>query len=560
MNKDTLDKLKEIEVDLTGIPSEKMRGDVEFLLNGVEAFAAENTELKKENQKLKDELNRLKGEQSKPEIRAQSQSTQNHSSEKDRKPRGQQPKQEKRSKGKKHKIKIHKREICRVDSSKLPEDAIFKGYEYVTVQGIKVEAHNIEFKREVWHSPSNRKSFLAPLPTGYRGEFSPELKALVVSLHHGSKVSEPNIHRFLSDVGVQISLATISRILTDKDSILHTEKADIIAAGRGSTDYQQMDDTGARVNGKNHVTHVLCNPFYTAYFTRPHKDRLTVLEILKGSPLSFALNQEAFNLMKELGLPEIYWSQLAALLQQHATTELNQVQMDDILKTLFPDPNKHHKNRKLILEAAALTAYHQQKDVLKILLCDDAPQFKKLAKLLMLCWVHEGRHYKKLKPFRKVNRHKLDQFLTEFWAFYHKLLDYKQAPNAEAAQALEKAFDTLFGQTTGYAELDDRIQKTLAKKEYLLLVLKHPHIPLHNNASELGARRQAQYRDVSLQTKTQAGTEFKDSAMTVEQTAKKLDVSFFHYLKDRFQKIFVLPSLASLITTASAQIAVCDTG
>lgn len=30
---------------------------------------------------------------------------------------------------------------------------------------------------------------------------------------------------------------------------------------------------------------------------------------------------------------------------------------------------------------------------------DDAPQFKDITEELSLCWVHDGRHYKKLTPF-----------------------------------------------------------------------------------------------------------------------------------------------------------------
>jgi hypothetical protein len=36
-----------------------------------------------------------------------------------------------------------------------------------------------------------------------------------------------------------------------------------------------MDDTSARANGKNYYDHILCNEFYTAYFTRPNKDRMS---------------------------------------------------------------------------------------------------------------------------------------------------------------------------------------------------------------------------------------------------------------------------------------------
>jgi len=77
-----------------------------------------------------------------------------------------------------------------------------------------------------------------------------------------------------------ISPATISRFITDNHEVFHQEKTDIVKAGLASSTYQQMDDTGARVKGKNHYTHILCNVFYTAFFTRRRKDRLTILEIL----------------------------------------------------------------------------------------------------------------------------------------------------------------------------------------------------------------------------------------------------------------------------------------
>ncbi len=49
------------------------------------------------------------------------------------------------------------------------------------------------------------------------------------------------------------------------------------------------------------------------------------------------------------------------------------------------------------------------------------------------------------------------------------------------SQALEKEFDELFSTDTGYEELDKRIALTREKKEELLLVLRFPEIPLHNN-------------------------------------------------------------------------------
>ena len=112
---------------------------------------------------------------------------------------------------------------------------------------------------------------------------------------------------------------------------------------------------------------------------------------------------------------------------------------------------------------------------------------------------------------------------------------------------MSKKFDRLFGQKTGYDALDDRIEKTQQKKSQLLLVLDYPHIELHNNSAELGARAQARKRDVSLQTKTQCGTEAKDTFMRIVQTAKKLGVNILDYMKDRFSQAYAMPSLADLI-------------
>ena len=51
-------------------------------------------------------------------------------------------------------------------------------------------------------------------------------------------------------------------------------------------------------------------------------------------------------------------------------------------------------------------------------------------------------------------------------------------------------------------------------------MLKYPELPLYNNASELGARAQARYRDISFHTMSEAGTHAKDAFMTVVETAK----------------------------------------
>ena len=108
-------------------------------------------------------------------------------------------------------------------------------------------------------------------------------------------------------------------------------------------------------------------------------------------------------------------------------------------------------------------------------------------------------------------------------------------------------FDKLFATCTGFDALDARIAKTKAKKESLLMVLKHPEIPLHNNPVELEARQRVRKRDVSFGPRTQDGITAWDTFMSLAATAKKLGISFYQYIHDRVSKANEIPSLASLI-------------
>ena len=100
---------------------------------------------------------------------------------------------------------------------------------------------------------------------------------------------------------------------------------------------------------------------------------------------------------------------------------------------------------------------------------------------------------------------------------------------------------------TGYRALDERIAKTRAKQSYLLMVLAHPEIPLHNNSAELGARARVRKRDVSFGPRTREGAKAWDTFMTLAVTATKLGVSFYHYIHDRVSGAYEMPALADLI-------------
>lgn len=556
MNQQEIKKvLDELTAELDSITDKKAVTIIKVLVNLVEMLAEENAKLKATVQELKDEINRLKGEQGKPDIRGQSKGGDgdntggsNHSSEEERKRR----KGNNKNKGKSTKnISIDRRVTIQLDKAQLPDDAKFKGFETRIIQDLKIITDNIEFKLETFYSTSLKKTFIAPLPLEYQGsEFGPGVKTLVITLYRDAGMTELAIERFLKTFGLKISHGKISSMLIEEHPIFHQEKEDIIDAARKSSVYQQMDDTSSRVNGKNHYTHVLCNDFFTAYFTRPKKDRLTLLELLCRDKLQFMLNQNACELMAEFGLATKWLETIAVMLQSQP---LAREAIDNLLQTLFPNPKKHSTNRRIILEATALAYYQQSEYFIHYLMTDDAPQFNKLALHHALCWIHEGRHYKKLNPLSNMNRNILNEFLSQFWSYYDTLLTYKEAPSQEMAQQLSAQFDTLFAVTTGYDALDQRIAMTRTKKKSLLLVLEHPFLPLHNNASELGARVQTRIRDINLQTISENGTKSKDTFATIVQTARKLGVNFYQYIYDRVTKKFEMPSLAEMIFLKTQQ-------
>ena len=528
------------EVDFDALEP-NLRTLLRLLLNKIEDLEKTVKDLRVESQKLRDENNRLKGEQGKPNIRPQTPSR-NISSEAERKDLTL--KKTRKSKAKNHKITINRHVRCRVDKSTLPTDAVFKGCRSVIVQDLILRTDNIRFERETYYSPSVKKTFVGDLPKGYEGEFGPGVKAYILSSHYESNMTESAIVNTLQTHGIFISACTVSRMLTDHKEAYHQEKQEIVKEGMGSQSPKQMDDTGARVKGKNHYAHILCNSGFTAYFTRPHKDRLTLLEILTMGPLTFKMNDMAYSLMSQFKLPVKF---LKALKEQPIEGTLSREKMEVLLENLFPNPNKHTKSRKIILEASAIASYQALPHALQMILTDEAPQFNEITERIASCWIHEGRHYKKLTPHFTLHKIYLEDFLKRFWTYYHDLLKYKESPSPRKAKKLDQKFDTLFTEKTGYNELDKRIALTKSRKNSLLLILQYPELPLHNNASELGARAQARKRDISLHTMSSKGTEAKDTLMTIVETAKKHGVNVYRYFHDRTTQKYDMPSLAKLI-------------
>ena len=398
------------EAQLNCIQDPQVRQAVQQLANLLEQSLTDNALLRAENQRLKDEINRLKGEQGKPFVKPNKPaSAQNdHSSETKR----QQPRLW--SKGTKNdKIVLTRTQRLPLDPQTLPADAQFKGYQRVFVQNLKLTLDNGCFERAAYYSPATGKTYRAALPPGYAGAFGPDLKALVLGLHHLGNVSQSALHTFLTHAGIHISSGQICALLLEKQEDFHQEKQAIGLAGLLSSPWQQTDDTATRVNGGNQHCHVLGNPLYTTYTTLPQKDRLSVLKVLQnGGSLQFLLTDTVLASDAVRKMPP-KWRRVLETFPPN--TRIEQTAFLDWLDTHLP--TLAQQTRKGLLEQMALAAYRAQSSgpPIRLLLCDDAPQFPGLTAELALCWVHDARHYQKLVPHLPLHRQKLEAFPKRYW-------------------------------------------------------------------------------------------------------------------------------------------------
>jgi Transposase IS66 family len=530
------------DLDLHSIADEQARELVRRLLNLLEDVRADLRAAQADIQRLRNEINRLKGEQGQPTIKPNTPqpSPKDLSSEQERRT----PKAW--SKGRKmDRIPIDREQVVTVDPARLPPDAVFKGYEDVVVQDVIFRTDNVLFRKEKFYSPSQHTTAMASLPPGYRGQFGPGIKSLALVFYYGAQMSEPKVAELLRSVGVRISDGQVSNLLIKDQAAFHAEKDALYEAGLASSPWPHLDDTSTRVNGQNGYCHIVCNPLFTAYFTRTAKDRLTVIDVLTNHrPRRFVVNAEALSYIEAGGLSAVRRRQLA---QVPGDVIMDEAMMQALLETHLPGLGP--QQRKWILDATAVAAYHADVEfpVVRLLVCDDAPQFTLVTAELALCWVHEGRHYKKLLPSIPYHQALLEAFVQRFWTDYDQLLAYREQPTPEEATRLAGEFETLFTTVTGYQALDERIAKTRAKKSCLLIVLAHPELPLHNNPAELGARARVRKRDVSFGPRTREGATAWDTFMTLAATATKLGVSFYHYIHDRVSGASQMPSLADLI-------------
>ena len=492
-------------------------------------------------QTLKDEIAVLKGEKARPKIKA---STLNKDAPDDsgkgdakKKKRRGQPKHKKTQD-----LEIH--DECVIEPQELPPGSVFKGYKSYVVQELEFALKNTKYLRARYRSPEG-KLLIGELPLSVSGShFGPTLRSFILSQSYQQHVPQKLILQQLREWGIAISSGQLNRILVERHESFHDEKAEVLRVGLDVSSYIDVDDTGARHQGKNgYCTHI-GNEWFAWFSSTQSKSRINFLELLRAGQSDYVVDEVAREYMKQQKLPH---GPLAQLSQDQICAD--KAAWEAYLHSRGITTPRHIK---IATEGALVgSVVHHGLSRELVIMSDDAGQFQVAGFLNALCWVHGERTVHKLIAFTDTNREAQEAVRDQIWTFYQDLKAYKLAPTKKSKRSLERRFDDIFTQKTVFHTLNLTLKRLYANKAELLLVLDRPDIPLHNNLSENDIRDYVKRRKISATTRSEAGRRARDTFLSLKKTCQKLGISFWQYLQDRVSHNNTILPLPELIRAAA---------
>lgn len=489
---------------------------------------------------LKDEIAKLKGQKPRPKIPPSKMAD-------DAKNRSNQTQSDVHRSSYRKSRKNEQRIIFPKD---IPLGSVFKGYDDYSIQDISIESMEIQFRLAVYLSPEGIR-IRGELPPEYQqGHFGAELIAYCLSQYYQCHVTEPLLLEQLYEMGIDISPAQLSNILIQDKEDFHEEKEEILKAGLINSEFINVDDTGARHDGKNGYCTAMSSPLFTYFESTDSKSRINFLKILQGKQELYTITEEALNYAFEQGIGE---KALSVLENNESKCFHESSAWEAFLKR---QKIESEKDLRIATEGVLLGGVFEKGINNNLITVSDAAgQFAVFQH--GLCWVHEERHYRKLIPLSCVEETEIEMVRSEIWDFYEALKKYKKNPTVLMQNELTEQFDKIFGKTYKSMAINSLLDKTRSRKEALLLVLKYPFIPLHNNDCERDIREYVKRRKISGSTRSDAGRKARDTFTSLKKTCLKLGVIFYGYLKDRLINKKEIPRLADLIAQKSRILLTC---
>jgi outer membrane murein-binding lipoprotein Lpp len=492
-----------------------LAGKIDRLEQEVEQLRLDNSNLRLDNQALKDEIARLKNLPPRPPFKSSGM-------DKATQPRPVGPG---RRPGRGTKRDRVTREVT--IPIEAPPGSRFKGYKTVVRRELVLTAEVVRYRRERWVTPEGQ-TIIAPLPAGIAGGFGPGVRRFCLALHTQGQVTTERLTDLLNGIGLAISKREVVRLLTTDLEPFEQEDRAVLQAGLVSSPYITVDDTGARHARRPGVTTQIGGERFCVFRTGRSKSRLNFLSLLRAGCEEYVVNEAALDYLRRQPVEAAVIARLAKLQGQVFGSQLEWWQhLARCSINIFDRPLL-----QLLNEAATWGAIrHHGRMANTVVVSDDAGQFR-VAKHA-LCWVHAERHLQKLMPASPKQAKAVELVRKTIWCFYRGLKLWKQSPSPGAEALFRRQFNRIFGQRTGYKELDELLARLARRKAELLRVLERPEIPLHTNASENDLRACVIKRKISGGTMSVDGRLARDVMLGLSKTCRKLGLSFFDYLGDR---------------------------
>jgi hypothetical protein len=492
-----------------------LAGKIDRLEQEVEQLRLDNSTLRLDNQALKDEIARLKHLPPRPPFKpsGMEKSTQPRPAGPGRRP-GRGAKRD----------RVTREVTIRVEA---PPGSRFKGYKTVVHRDLMVVAKVVRYKRERWVTPEGQ-TLIAPLPVGVTGGFGPGVRRFCLALHTQGQVTTERLTDLLNGIGLSISKREVVRLLTTDLEAFAQEDLAVLQAGLVSSPYLTVDDTGARHARRPAVTPQIGGERFCVFRTGRSKSRLNFLTLLRAGCDEYVINEAALDYLRRQPVEAAVIARLTKLQGHVFSSDLEWLeQLARCSINIFDRPLLQTLN-----EAATWGAirHHGLMDN-TVVVSDDAGQFR--IGQHALCWVHAERHLQKLMPASPKQAKAVELVRKTIWCFSRSLKLWKQSPSPSAEASFRRQFNRIFGQHTGYKDLDELLARLARRKSELLQVLERPEIPLHTNASENDLRAWVIKRKVSSGTMSVNGRVARDVMLGLSKTCRKLGLSFFTYLGDR---------------------------
>jgi hypothetical protein len=374
-----------------------------------------------------------------------------------------------------------------VNKDTLPIDSVFKGYREFLVQDLIIKRKVTKYRREFYETPDGT-TVVAELPKELDDQhFGTDLRRFILTQYNFNNVTQPKIREQLLEFGIQISAGEINNIILDTAAELSKEYEEVRVAGLQTAANLGIDDTGARHKGKNGSCLVLQNEDFAYFKTTDSKSRINFLCALRGPHTDYVLNQHAIEYIKQFK----HKDELVPALEQHVNTKCDTAeQFQAFLERINITKFNTGKKSLIIIEEGAIlgSAIEHDLNLTTKLMSDAAGQFNLLIFIHALCWVHMERGIKKLVPIDDDECKEIEKVRDDIWKYYKQLKEYKEKPDLALKEKLSAQFDELCKQKVNSQRLGAALARMYEHKTELLVVLDHPDVPLHNNATESAIR------------------------------------------------------------------------